>query len=101
MDGIAALAEGFSTAITPINLLYALLGVVLGTAIYCGGMYSGSTTSILLNTPGESASVVTAIGGNLMATRGRAGMIGTLALALPAPVIVKLAIQMGHPATSR
>ncbi len=145
MDGINALLDGFSTALTPINLLYALIGVVLGTAIgvlpgigpamtialllpltysleatqafimfagiYYGGMYGGSTTSILLNTPGESASVITAIEGNLMAKRGRgaaalataaigsfiAGTIGTLALALVAPQIVKLAIQLGAP----
>ena len=145
MDGINALIEGFGTALTPVNLLYAFLGVLLGTAIgvlpgigpamtialllpltftleptqafimfagiYYGGMYGGSTTSILLNTPGESASVVTAIEGNLMAKRGRgaaalataaigsfiAGTIGTLGLALLAPVIVKLAVQMGAP----
>ena len=40
--------------------------------IYYGGMYGGSTTSILLNTPGESASIVTALEGNKMAKRGRA-----------------------------
>jgi len=145
MDGVSSLLDGFATAITPINLLYAFIGVLLGTAIgvlpgigpamtialllpitvsleptqafimfagiYYGGMYGGSTTSILLNTPGESASVVTAIEGNLMAKRGRgaaalataaigsfvAGTIGTLALALLAPVIVKLAVQMGAP----
>ena len=37
-----------------------------------GGMYGGSTTSILLNTPGESASIVTALEGNKMAKRGGA-----------------------------
>src|SRR4051812_49664141 len=41
--------------------------------IYFGGMYGGSTTSILLNTPGESASVATAIEGYEMAKRGRGG----------------------------
>jgi putative tricarboxylic transport membrane protein len=41
--------------------------------IYYGGMYGGSTTSILLNTPGESASVVTALEGNKMARAGRGG----------------------------
>ena len=145
MDGINSLIEGFATALTPINLLYAFLGVLLGTAIgvlpgigpamtialllpltytleptqafimfagiYYGGMYGGSTTSILLNTPGESASVITAIEGNLMAKKGRgaaalataaigsfiAGTIGTLGLALLAPVIVDLAVQMGAP----
>ena len=133
MDGLNSLIEGFATALTPINLLYAFLGVLLGTAIgvlpgigpamtialllpltytleptqafimfagiYYGGMYGGSTTSILLNTPGESASVITAIEGNLMAKKGRAaaalataaigsfiaGTIGTLGLALLAP----------------
>ena len=84
---------------------------IMFAGIYYGGMYGGSTTSILLNTPGESASVVTAIEGNKMAKRGRgaaalataaigsfvAGTIGTLGLALLAPVIVKLAVQMGAP----
>ncbi|MGW5240260.1 tripartite tricarboxylate transporter permease [Monashia sp. NPDC004114] len=145
MDGISSLISGFGDALTPINLLYAFLGVLLGTAIgvlpgigpamtialllpltltleptqafimfagiYYGGMYGGSTTSILLNTPGESASVITAIEGNLMAKKGRgaaalataaigsfvAGTIGTLGLALLAPVIVKIAVQLGAP----
>ena len=39
--------------------------------IYYGAMYGGSTTSILLNTPGESGSIVTAIDGNMMASKGR------------------------------
>src|SRR5918998_139225 len=44
---------------------------VMFAGIYYGGMYGGSTTSILLNTPGESASVVTAIEGFAMAKAGR------------------------------
>jgi putative tricarboxylic transport membrane protein len=143
MDALGELISGFGTALTPVNLLYALLGVVLGTAIgvlpgigpamavalllpltygldataafimfagiYYGGAYGGSTTSILLNTPGESASVVTAIEGNKMARRGRgaqalataaigsfvAGTIGTLLLVFLAPTVVELAIQIG------
>jgi putative tricarboxylic transport membrane protein len=145
MDALANLGDGFATALTPINLLYAFVGVLLGTmigvlpgigpamaialllpvtysleatqafimfaGIYYGGMYGGSTTSILLNTPGESASVVTAIEGNQMAKRGRAsqalataaigsfvaGTICTLLVALLAPSIVGLAVQMGAP----
>ncbi|MBB2986632.1 tripartite tricarboxylate transporter permease [Terracoccus luteus] len=145
MDGLNSLMDGFAAALTPINLLYAFVGVLLGTAIgvlpgigpamtialllpitytleptqafimfagiYYGGMYGGSTTSILLNTPGESSSVVTAIEGNLMAKAGRgaaalataaigsfiAGTIGTLLLALLAPEIVKVAIKLGAP----
>ena len=46
---------------------------IMFAGIYYGGMYGGSTTSILLNTPGESASVVTTIEGFQMAKRGRGG----------------------------
>jgi putative tricarboxylic transport membrane protein len=143
VDSVTLLMEGFQTALTPQNLLYALIGVTLGTAvgvlpgigpamtvalllpvtftleptsafimfagIYYGGMYGGSTTSILLNTPGEAASVVTALEGNLMAKKGRgaaalataaigsfvAGTIGTVLLSLLAPTVVELAVQLG------
>ena len=46
---------------------------ILFAGIYYGAMYGGSTTSILLNTPGESATIVTALEGNKMARSGRAG----------------------------
>ncbi len=143
MDTFGALAHGFSVALTPINLLYALIGVTLGTAvgvlpgigpaltvalllpitfnveptsafilfagIYYGGMYGGSTTSILLNTPGESATIVTAVEGNKMARAGRgasalataaigsfiAGTIGTVLLTTLAPQLVEVAIKFG------
>ena len=79
--------------------------------IFYGGMYGGSTTSILLNTPGESSSVITAIEGNKMAKAGRAaqalataaigsfvaGTIGTLLLALFAPAISRFAVTLGAP----
>jgi putative tricarboxylic transport membrane protein len=101
------LAYGFSVAGTPSNLLAALMGSILGTAIgvlpglgplagmalvlpvtfalppvtglivlaaiFYGAMYGGSTTSILMNIPGESASVVTLLDGYQMTRRGRAG----------------------------
>src|SRR5918992_2214773 len=81
---------------------------IMFAGIYYGGMYGGSTTSILLNTPGESASVVTAVEGNKMARAGRAaqalataaigsfvaGTIATLLLALLAPVVADLAIEV-------
>ena len=145
MDAFGSLMDGFATALTPMNLLYAVIGVALGTAvgvlpgigpamtvalllpvtaaleptsafimfagIYYGGMYGGSTTSILLNTPGESSSVVTAIEGNKMAKSGRAsqalataaigsfvaGTIGTVGIVLVAPLLVQLAIALGAP----
>ncbi|MBX3577215.1 MAG: tripartite tricarboxylate transporter permease [Rhizobiaceae bacterium] len=143
MDTFGLLADGLVVALQPLNLLYALIGVTLGTAvgvlpgigpaltvalllpvtykldpagslimfagIYYGGMYGGSTTSILLNTPGESASIVTALEGNKMARSGRggpalataaigsfvAGLIATLGLAFIAPSVVKFALSFG------
>src|SRR5512137_2561851 len=47
--------------------------IILMAGIYYGAMYGGSTTSILVNTPGESSSVVTCIDGFEMAKKGRAG----------------------------
>ncbi len=107
MNAISDLLGGFATVLTPQNLLFAAIGVTVGTfigvlpgigpaltialllpitfslddpigalimfaGIYYGAMYGGSTTSILLNTPGESASVATSIEGYQMARRGRA-----------------------------
>ena len=83
--------------------------LIMFAGIYYGGMYGGSTTSILLNTPGESASIITALEGNKMARKGRggpalataaigsfiAGLIATLLLAFLAPTIVKLALVFG------
>ncbi len=83
--------------------------LIMFAAIYYGAMYGGSTTSILLNTPGESGSVITALEGNKMARNGRAGpalataaigsfvagTIATLILAFTAPTIADWAIQVG------
>ncbi|RJF88000.1 tripartite tricarboxylate transporter permease [Oleomonas cavernae] len=77
--------------------------------IYYGAMYGSSTTSILINTPGESGSIITAIEGNLMARAGRgaaalataaigsfvAGTLATIALSFAAPFAVKLAVSFG------
>ena len=79
---------------------------IMFAGIYYGGMYGGSTTSILLNTPGESASIVTTLEGFQMAKRGRggpalataaigsfvAGTISTIAITLFAPVVAKVAL---------
>src|SRR6187431_3142728 len=82
---------------------------IMFAGIYYGGMYGGSTTSILLNTPGESASIVTALEGNKMARKGRggpalataaigsfvAGLIATIGLAFISPWMVKFALSLG------
>ncbi len=139
------LLQGFMTAGTPVNLLWAFVGCALGTAvgvlpgigpatavamllpitakvdatasmiffagIYYGAMYGGSTTSILLNTPGETASMVTAMEGNKMAKDGRAGAalatsaigsfvagtIATVLVTLFAPVVADFAVKLGPP----
>src|SRR5205809_5941911 len=49
-------------------------GMVMLASIFYGAMYGGSTTSILLNIPGEAASVVTCLDGHQMAKQGRAGV---------------------------
>ncbi|MFG1614197.1 tripartite tricarboxylate transporter permease [Nonomuraea wenchangensis] len=143
MASLELLLDGFAAALTPVNLMYALIGVTLGTlvgvlpgigpamtvalllpvtftvpptaafimfaGIYYGGMYGGSTTSILLNTPGESSSMITALEGNKMARRGRAaqalataaigsfvaGTIATALLVVAAPAVVAFAISFG------
>jgi len=84
---------------------------IMFAGIYYGGMYGGSTTAILLNTPGESASVMSAVEGHRMARAGRggaalataaigsfvAGTLGTMALTLCAPVMVDVALRFGPP----
>src|SRR5258708_28369998 len=143
METFSALAQGMLVALQPINLLYALIGVLLGTAvgvlpgigpaltvalllpvtykldpggslimfagIYYGGMYGGSTTAILINTPGESASMATALEGNKMAKAGRggpalataaigsfvAGTIATIGLAFLSPWLVDFPVRFG------
>src|SRR5438876_747731 len=79
--------------------------------IYYGSMYGGSTTSILVNIPGEAASVVTCIDGHEMAKQGRAGpalgmaalasfaagTFAVLALMLVAPSLARVAIAFGPP----
>ncbi len=85
--------------------------MIFFSGIYYGAMYGGSTTSILLNTPGESGSMVTAMEGNKMAKSGRAGaalataaigsfIAGTIATVLVtffAPVVATYAIRLGPP----
>jgi putative tricarboxylic transport membrane protein len=84
-------------------------GLIMLAGIYYGSMYGGSTTSILVNVPGEAASVVTAIDGYRLARRGRAGaalavaaiasfVAGTLsviALQLCAPGVARAALAFG------
>src|SRR5437879_2230855 len=137
--------QGFAVALQPANLLWCLVGVVLGTVvgslpglgppatiamllpltfnmnpagaiimlagIYYGAKYGGSTTSILLNVPGESASVVTCLDGYAMARKGRAGpalgiaaiasfiagTVGVLGLMLVAPPLARLALAFSAP----
>ena len=83
--------------------------IIMFAGIYFGGMYGSSTTAILLNTPGEAASIATAIEGHKMARAGRggpalataaigsfvAGTLATIGLALLAPWLVDLAVRFG------
>jgi putative tricarboxylic transport membrane protein len=92
-------------AATPVS------GMIMLAGIYYGAMYGGSTTSILVNIPGESASVVTCLDGYQMALKGRAGpalgiaafgsfIAGTfavVALMFFAPPLARLALKFGPP----
>ncbi|MDB5966275.1 MAG: protein of unknown function transrane [Polaromonas sp.] len=85
--------------------------MIFFSGIYYGAMYGGSTTSILLNTPGETASMVTAMEGNKMAKSGRAGAalataaigsfvagtIATVIVTLFAPFVADFAVKLGPP----
>ncbi|WPK12143.1 tripartite tricarboxylate transporter permease [Lysinibacillus louembei] len=151
MGTLQYLMDGFAIAFQWHNILFALVGVVIGTAVgvlpgigpmsgvallipvtatltagmplesaaassiillagvYYGAMYGGSTTSILLNTPGESSSVVTALDGYQMAQQGRAGsalsiaaigsfvagIVALLGLVILAQPLSKVALKFG------
>jgi putative tricarboxylic transport membrane protein len=85
--------------------------VILLAGIFYGAMYGGSTTSILLNIPGEAASVVTCVDGYQMARQGRAGTalavaaggsfvagtLGIVGLMLLAPPLASFALKFGAP----
>ncbi len=89
----------------------ATASMIFFAGIYYGAMYGGSTTSILLNTPGETASMVTAMEGNKMAKSGRAGAalataaigsfvagtIATVLVTLFAPIVADMAVKLGPP----
>jgi putative tricarboxylic transport membrane protein len=145
MEIFHSLAQGFSVALQPINLVFCFLGALAGTligvlpgigpigaiaillpvsfhmpptaaiimlaGIYYGAMYGGSTTSILVNIPGEAASVVTCLDGHEMAKRGRAGpalgmaafgsfiagTFGVLGVTLLAVPLARFALRFGSP----
>ena len=92
-----------------IYALDATPALIMLAGIYYGAQYGGSTTAILINVPGESSSVVTAIDGYQMARRGRAGAalaaaglgsffagcVGTIIIAAFAPPLTELAFQFG------
>jgi putative tricarboxylic transport membrane protein len=143
MELFAGLWIGLQTAVTPINLLYCLIGVTVGTligvlpglgpaatvamllpasfvlppvsalimlaGIYYGAQYGGSTTSILVNIPGEASSIGTCLDGYQMALHGRAGValatsaissffagtFTTFVIVLFAPPLANVALKFG------
>jgi putative tricarboxylic transport membrane protein len=143
MEALGLLGSGLANALTPTNLLFALIGCILGmlvgvlpgvgptagiavlipltfqldatgaiimlAAIYYGAMYGGTITSVLLNTPGEAASVVTTFDGYQMARQGRGGValgvaaigsfiggtVATFGLVLVAPPLAAFALTFG------
>jgi putative tricarboxylic transport membrane protein len=86
-------------------------GIIMLAGVFYGAMYGGSTTSILVNIPGEAASIVTCIDGYKMARQGRAGpalgiaafgsfiagTIGIVGIMFFAPFLGKKALSFGGP----
>ena len=146
MDLLNHILLGAQVCLTPMNIFFCFLGVLMGTlvgvlpgpwarrprspsfcrtpfmsrpvtaiimlaGIYYGAMYGGSTTSILVNIPGEAASVITCLDGYQMARKGRAGAalgiaafgsfiagtISVIGLMLVAPPLAKFALAFGPP----
>jgi putative tricarboxylic transport membrane protein len=85
--------------------------IIMLCGIYYGSMYGGTITSVLINTPGESATVVTTLDGHQLARQGRAGVAlgiatggsfiagtaGTIALMVVAPSLARFALAFGPP----
>ncbi|MEH7747780.1 tripartite tricarboxylate transporter permease, partial [Neobacillus drentensis] len=145
MDSLVLLLHGFETAMSWSNLLYCLIGVMLGmvigvlpglgpvsgttllipitfgmepvsaiimlSGIFYGSMYGGTITSVLVNVPGEAASVITCIDGYEMTKKGRAGValgvsaigsfiggiVAVTALTFVGPALSKFALKFGPP----
>ncbi len=143
METLSLLGGGFAAALSPENLLWAFVGVLLGTAVgvlpglgsamavalllpvtfkldptgafimftavYYGGLFGDSTTSILMNTPGNSSAIATAIEGHRMALKGRASqalatsaigaftgaVVATTVVAFFSQVIIDVALRFG------
>ncbi len=85
--------------------------IIMLSAIYYGAMYGGTVTSVLINVPGEAASVITCIDGHQMAKQGRGGtalgiaaigsfvggIFATIALVVVAPPLAQVALKFGPP----
>jgi putative tricarboxylic transport membrane protein len=145
MDFLGPALEGFGVVFQPSNLLYCLLGVVIGmligvlpglgpvatiaillpityniepasaiillAGIFYGAQYGGTITSVLLQLPGESSSVVTTFDGYQMARQGRAGpalgiaaigsfiggTVSVIGLTVLAPIVANIALEFGPP----
>lgn len=145
MDVTQSLAQGFSIALAPSNLLACFIGVLVGTlvgilpglgpaatlamllpltygmsattsmimlaGVFYGAKYGGAVTSVLVNLPGESSSLMTCMDGYPMAKKGRAGpalgmsaiasffagTVGVIGLMLLAPPLAQFALDFGPP----
>src|SRR5512136_1972959 len=110
LPGLGPIA-GIALLIPATYNLNAVSAIIMLAGIYYGAMYGGSTTSILLNVPGETASVITCIDGYQMAQKGRAGpalaivaigsfiagTIGIFGLVFLAPPLAEAALAFGPP----
>jgi len=108
LPGIGPVA-GIALLLPATFSLHPASAIIMMAGIFYGTMYGGSTTSILINVPGEAASVITCIDGHQMARRGRAGpalgisaigsfiagTLGVVGLMVAAPALTRLALRFG------
>ena len=112
---IVGILPGIGPALTvalllPVTFQLGPVGAfIMFAGVYAGAMYGGSTTSILMNTPGESGAMITAIDGHRMARAGRAsaalataaigsfvaGTLGVVGLTVAAPALAEVALRFG------
>lgn len=92
-------------------LMSPVTGLIMLSGIYCGAIYGGSITGILLHTPGTPAAIVTMLDGNVMCKKGEAkkalstaiiasfvgGLLSAFALLLLSPILAELALRFGPP----
>ncbi len=110
LPGLSA-SMGVALLVPATFLMPPVTGLIMLSGIYCGGIYGGSITGILLNTPGTAAAIVTMIDGNKMTKKGEpkkalstaiiasfvGGLLSAFTLLFFSPILASFALRFGPP----